>query len=62
MKVNWPERRWVNSPVRKFVQLQEVRFFQKMGWFVSGGKCLEIGCGCGVGAGIIHDAFSPSAI
>jgi len=62
MKVNWPERIWVNSPVRKFVQLQEARFFQKMDRLPPGGKCLEIGCGCGVGARIIHDAFSPSAI
>lgn len=62
MKVNWPERIWVNSPVRKYVQLQETRYFQRMGKLAQAAKCLEIGCGCGVGARIIHDAFSPSAI
>lgn len=62
MKVNWPERIWVNSRVRRYVQQQEARFFKRMGGFASGGKCLEIGCGCGVGAQIIHQSFSPGSI
>lgn len=62
MIVNWPERLWVNSPVRRYVQQQEGRFFKKMGRLAPGGTCLEIGCGCGVGARIIHEAFAPSAI
>lgn len=62
MKVNWPERIWVNSPVRKFVQKKEAKFFSGLHSLPTGTKCLEIGCGCGVGARIIHQTFSPSAI
>ena len=62
MIVNWPERLWVNSPVRRYVQQQEGRFFKKMGRLAPGGTCLEIGCGCGVGARIINEAFAPAAI
>ncbi len=62
MKVSWLERLWVNSPVRQFVQLQEARFFRKIGTLPPGGKCLEIGCGCGVGARIISRSFVPASI
>lgn len=62
MKVNWPERLWVNSPFRRYVQLHEARFFKKIGKFAPGGKCLEIGCGCGVGARLINQSFAPSSI
>ena len=62
MKVNWPERLWVNSPVRRYVQQREARFFRKMRTLPPGAKCLEIGCGCGVGANIIYQAFSPGSI
>ncbi len=62
MKVNWPERIWVNSPVRKYVQQREAKFFSQLRTLVSGAQCLEIGCGCGVGANIINQTFSPAAI
>lgn len=62
MKVNWPERLWVNSPIRKFIQQREAQFFSKLHHLPSGAKCLEIGCGCGVGAKIIHQTFSPGSI
>jgi ubiquinone/menaquinone biosynthesis C-methylase UbiE len=62
MKVNWPERLWVNSPVRRFVQQREAVFFKRLHSLPSGGRYLEIGCGCGVGAGIIWGSFAPSAI
>ncbi|HER62564.1 MAG TPA: class I SAM-dependent methyltransferase [Desulfobacteraceae bacterium] len=62
MKVNWPERLWVNSPVRRFVQQREARFFSKLHDLAPGAQCLEIGCGCGVGAKIIHQTFSPGMI
>ncbi len=62
MKVNWPERLWVNSPVRRYVQQQEAKIFRKMGNLAPGGKCLEIGCGCGVGAEIINRSFCPTSI
>jgi ubiquinone/menaquinone biosynthesis C-methylase UbiE len=62
MKVNLPERLWVNSPIRRYVQQQEARFFKKSGRLAPGGRCLEIGCGCGVGAHIICQAFAPASI
>ncbi len=62
MIVNWPERLWVNSPIRRYVQQQEGRFFKKMGKLAPGGTCLEIGCGCGVGTKIINESFAPVAI
>ncbi|MGW8160870.1 MAG: class I SAM-dependent methyltransferase [Desulfobulbales bacterium] len=62
MKVNWPERVWVNSPVRKYIQQREALFFRKLRSLPSGAQCLEIGCGCGVGARIIHATFSPARI
>lgn len=62
MKVNWPERIWVNSPVRRYVQQREARFFKKLNPLSPGVRCLEIGCGCGVGAKIIHETFSPGSI
>lgn len=62
MKVNWPERLWVNSPVRKLVQQREARFFSKLHPLAPGARCLEIGCGCGVGANIIYQTFSPGTI
>jgi len=62
MKVNWPERLWVNSPVRRYVQQREARFFRTLHDLTPGARCLEIGCGCGVGARIIHQSFAPGAI
>jgi ubiquinone/menaquinone biosynthesis C-methylase UbiE len=62
MKVNWPERIWVNSPVRRFIQQQEARFFKQVRDLPSGARCLEIGCGSGAGARIIHATFAPSWI
>ncbi len=62
MIVNWPERLWVNSPVRRYVQQQESIFFSKAGRLAPGGKCLEIGCGCGVGARLIGRYFAPAEI
>jgi ubiquinone/menaquinone biosynthesis C-methylase UbiE len=62
MKVNWPERIWVNSPVRKFVQQKEALFFRRAYTLPPGARCLEIGCGRGAGARIIHETFAPSWI
>lgn len=62
MKVNWPERLWVNSPVRRFVQQRESAFFCRAGRLPPGGRCLEIGCGCGAGARLIDRYFAPAEI
>ncbi len=62
MKVNWPERIWVNSPLRRWVQQREAAFFKEHRELPPGACCLEIGCGCGVGARIIASTFNPAAI
>jgi len=62
MKVNWPERIWVNSPVRRYVQKREARFFKRLRGLPAGSRCLEIGCGNGSGAVIIRETFAPAWI
>jgi ubiquinone/menaquinone biosynthesis C-methylase UbiE len=62
MKVNWPERIWVNSPVRLFVQRQETLFFKKLRGMESDASCLEIGCGRGAAVELIIKAFGPRLI
>jgi len=62
MKVNWPERIWVNSSVRRYVQEREATFFKKLHNLSSGAHCLEIGCGSGMGAKIICRSFSPASL
>ena len=62
MIVNWPERVWVNSPVRRWVQHREAGFFKTQRDMPTGGRFMEIGCGKGVGARIIDAVFSPATI
>jgi ubiquinone/menaquinone biosynthesis C-methylase UbiE len=62
MKVNWPERVWVNSPVRAWVQRREIGFFEGVRRLSSGSLCLEIGCGRGKGVELVHDVFHPRRI
>jgi len=62
MKVNWPERVWVNSPVRMLVQMREAIWFKQARPLTPGGRCLEIGCGRGMGAKIIFRTFFPRRI
>lgn len=62
MKVNWPERIWVNSPVRLFVQRQETLFFKKLREMEPDASCLEIGCGRGAAVELISQTFGPRRI
>jgi ubiquinone/menaquinone biosynthesis C-methylase UbiE len=62
MIVNWPERVWVNSPVRRWVQRREARYFKKLLAQPEGGRFLEIGCGNGFGARLIAETFAPALI
>jgi ubiquinone/menaquinone biosynthesis C-methylase UbiE len=59
MKVNFPERIWVNSPVRLLVQRWETLFFKRMRNLAPGAQCLEIGCGRGVAMELVIKAFDP---
>ncbi len=60
MEVNWPERFYCRSFVRKIAQWREVRYFRAVRPIPAGAKVLEIGCGDGGGAGIFARAFAPS--
>jgi len=62
MKVNWPERIWINSPVRAWVQRREIGFFEKTRALPSGSFCLEIGCGRGKGVELVHNTFHPRRV
>lgn len=59
MKANWPEKMWVNSPVRVLVQKWETRFFENLHKMPWGGACLEIGCGRGAAMPLIKKHFNP---
>ncbi len=62
MKVNWPERLWVNSSLRYLIQQRESRFFKRLRDMKPGSRCLEIGCGHGAGARILLKAFQPARL
>lgn len=62
MKLNWGERWAVNNPLRLVEQRIEIRRLKTMGSLPPGGRVLEIGCGRGVGAGLILKEFHPSRI
>ena len=62
MKINWPERLWVNSPLRFLIQERETRFFKRLRDLRPGSRCLEIGCGRGAGARILLRAFGPDRL
>jgi len=54
MLMNWPERVWIYSPIRVLFQKREMRKFLKLGVPQDRGTALEIGCGLGRGARLIH--------
>ena len=58
MLVNWPERFFCNSFVRRAMQRCQARRWLAM-HPVRGGDMLEIGCGNGAGARIIMALFNP---
>ena len=59
MKLNWVERFYVNSPIRLAAQYFEVQWFSKRRPLDPGSIILEIGCGRGVGAGLILEKYEP---
>jgi len=59
MKLNWGERLAVNNPIRPIQQQLEIFWFGRMMPFRPGGSILEVGCGRGVGAQLIHKTCRP---
>ena len=62
MELNWVERIFVNSPIRRIMQSLEMRWFFKKLPLDTVGNVLEIGCGRGVGASFILEKFNPSRL
>jgi ubiquinone/menaquinone biosynthesis C-methylase UbiE len=62
MKLNWAERWVVNNPIRVFQQHLEVNWLRQMMPLKTGMTILEVGCGRGAGAKLIHSAFKPSQL
>jgi ubiquinone/menaquinone biosynthesis C-methylase UbiE len=62
MKANWPEKIWVNSPMRVMVQKWETRFFHELKGMSGGGAYLEIGCGRGAAIPLITRHFNPNRL
>lgn len=59
MLVNWPERFYCNSFVRRFLQRGQAQRWRGMRRMAPGGDVLEIGCGNGAGARLIMEHFAP---
>ena len=62
MKLNWAERWVVNNPVRVFQQYLEVKWLRQMMPLKTEMTILEVGCGRGAGAKLIHKTFKPSRL
>ncbi len=59
MIVNWPERFYCNSPVRRLQQMLEARRWLRLRPLPPGADILEIGCGNGSGGDVINALFRP---
>lgn len=62
MKLNPIERWFVNSPIRQIKQYFVMRWFKGTVALKTGKTILEIGCGRGVGAKLISEAYHPNRL
>ena len=63
MILNAVEKRMMNNPVRSLIQRHfEARRLRAMGGRMDGGRALEVGCGQGVGAGLVLDVFGADRV
>ncbi|MDH3877958.1 MAG: class I SAM-dependent methyltransferase, partial [Desulfobacterales bacterium] len=62
MKLSKLERWAVNSPLRRVAQLLVMRWFRSTVALETGKTILEVGCGSGVGAKLISEAYHPARL
>lgn len=63
MKLNRLETVAMNNPLRSLLQRHlEARRLLRMGGRVDGSRCLEVGCGRGVGVELIFDMFGAARV
>ncbi len=63
MLLNTLEKALMNNPVRAALQRNyEAGRLLRMGGAMNGGRALEVGCGRGIGAGIILDRFGAERV
>jgi ubiquinone/menaquinone biosynthesis C-methylase UbiE len=63
MHLNFIEKALMNNPFRSWFQRRfEARRLLRLGGRAAGETCLEIGCGRGIGAGIILDTFGAAQV
>ena len=62
MKLNLIERWYVKSPLRRAAQLLVMQWFRSTVALKTGSTILEVGCGHGVGAKLISEAYHPDRL
>ena len=62
MKLNPIERWAVNSPLRRVIQLLVMQWFRSTVALKTGKTILEVGCGSGLGAKLISEAYHPDKL
>ena len=62
MKLNRIERWFVNSPIRQIKQSLVMQWFKSIMALNTGKTILEVGCGRGVGAKMISEAYHPDRL